>query len=146
MKNTKKNLGGLNFLMQPSQNIDTVKEVQENESSSKNKKESNNSVSDNKNEDNQVSSNKVQGSQVDEQNNLKSPAVISPLKFTRHISNMLYRQFDEQEQKRSFDKIYECGKKIGEGLHSSVYVCYKKQDQERTCPFAVKVTGFDDIE
>ena len=25
-------------------------------------------------------------------------------------------------------------------------MCHKKQDNEKVCPFAVKVTGFDDIE
>ena len=40
MKNRKKNLGGLNFLL-PSKSIETVKEVQENQGSSDKQKESN---------------------------------------------------------------------------------------------------------
>lgn len=58
----------------------------------------------------------------------------------------MYQLYDEQERKRSFGKFYETGKKIGEGLHSSVYICYKKSDSESKQPFAVKVTSFDDIE
>lgn len=80
---------------------------------------------------------------------MASPAIENmprSLRFIKLSSKEVYRQFDEQEQKRQFDKLYDCGKKIGEGLHSSVYVCYQKEDKERTNPFAVKVTGFDDIE
>ena len=54
--------------------------------------------------------------------------------------------YDEQERKRTFEKFYNIGKKIGEGLHSSVYMCYKKADTESKIPYAVKVTSFDDIE
>ena len=42
MKNTKKNLGGLGFLLPPAKPIETVKEVQENESSAAKLKESSN--------------------------------------------------------------------------------------------------------
>ena len=42
MKNTKKNLGGLGFLLPPAKPIETVKEVQENESSAAKLRESSN--------------------------------------------------------------------------------------------------------
>lgn len=38
------------------------------------------------------------------------------------------------------------GKKIGEGLHSSVYTCFRKLDEDELNPLAVKITRFDDQE
>ena len=61
-------------------------------------------------------------------------------------SKNLYQHFDEESKKRQFEHLYQIGKKIGEGLHSSVYMCYSIEDNEKLCPYAVKVTAFDDEE
>jgi serine/threonine protein kinase len=42
--------------------------------------------------------------------------------------------------------VYELGEKIGEGMHSSVYKCFKANDFQQKCPFAVKITREDDEE
>lgn len=45
-----------------------------------------------------------------------------------------------------FHSKYELRKKLGEGHHSQVYLCYSRQDKKRDNPLAVKVSREDDIE
>jgi serine/threonine protein kinase len=45
-----------------------------------------------------------------------------------------------------FSTKYVLDNKIGEGMHSSVYKCYKISDIEKKQPYAVKVTRDDDEE
>ena len=44
----------------------------------------------------------------------------------------------------TFDNLYTLGKKIGEGLHSTVHLCYTKRDPG--IPLAVKISREDDDE
>ena len=55
---------------------------------------------------------------------------------TRHLE-LLENQFESK---------YVLDKKIGEGMHSSVFKCYKIDDIDKLYPFAVKITRDDDEE
>ena len=46
----------------------------------------------------------------------------------------------------TFEAKYILDKKIGEGMHSSVYRCYLKEDEKKMTPYAVKITRDDDEE
>ena len=46
---------------------------------------------------------------------------------------------------RSFESKYELGKKLGEGMHSVVYICHPRLGP-RNHPLAVKVSREDDEE
>ena len=54
-------------------------------------------------------------------------------------------EFEHQELV-GFDAKYTRDKKLGEGMHASVYRCYKKDDVLKEFPFAVKVSRDDDEE
>lgn len=68
------------------------------------------------------------------------------MSFIKHSSNQIYNLYNEQNKKTQFETLYDLDKKIGEGMHSSVYICYKKLDPQKITPYAVKVTSFDDEE
>jgi len=48
--------------------------------------------------------------------------------------------------KTQFESKYILESKIGEGMHSNVFKCFKIEDNEKLFPFAVKVTRDDDEE
>ena len=45
-----------------------------------------------------------------------------------------------------FEGKYKLDKKIGEGMHSQVYLCYRNDDTDRAKPLAVKISREDDEE
>tara|TARA_B110001450_G_C17162291_1_gene295800 strand:+ start:164 stop:307 length:144 start_codon:yes stop_codon:yes gene_type:complete len=45
-------------------------------------------------------------------------------------SKKLMVDFEENE-KHSFASKYEMGKKLGEGMNAVVYLCYKKEDEDK---------------
>ena len=55
------------------------------------------------------------------------------------------KEFDEQE-KTGFYANYTKDKKLGEGMHASVYRCFKMEDVLKEFPFAVKISREDDEE
>lgn len=46
----------------------------------------------------------------------------------------------------SFETKYDLDVVLGQGMHATVYKCFKKDDKERLNPFAVKVIREDDEE
>lgn len=63
----------------------------------------------------------------------------------RESSRRLILKYEEQEDKK-FETKYILDKKIGEGMHSSVYKCFLQEDTRKLTPFAVKITRDDDEE
>lgn len=47
---------------------------------------------------------------------------------------------------KQFEASYIKGQKIGEGMHSQVFQCYKITDKNKQFPYAVKITRDDDEE
>jgi serine/threonine protein kinase len=63
----------------------------------------------------------------------------------KESSRRLVLKYEEQKTKL-FDSKYMLDKKIGEGMHSSVYKCFLIEDTRKLTPFAVKITRDDDEE
>lgn len=57
--------------------------------------------------------------------------------------NSNFSDFNSHSQ---FDSEFRLGKKIGEGMHSEVFQCFKHNDILSQNPFAVKITREDDEE
>lgn len=52
----------------------------------------------------------------------------------------------EENEKIKFESKYVSGKLLGQGMHASVYKCFKIDDEEKTTPYAVKISKEDDEE
>ena len=67
------------------------------------------------------------------------------LEGNRRKGQEIQQKFQEQED-NCFDAKYVLGEKLGEGMHASVFKCWKKNDVDRIHPYAVKFSRESDEE
>ena len=74
-----------------------------------------------------------------------SDAASLRMDFIRNNANIMQEQFDEVE-KTKFASKYVQANLLGQGMHASVYKCFKIEDVDKSTPYAVKISKEDDEE
>ena len=63
-----------------------------------------------------------------------------------HTKSMQLQTDIAAQEAKSFETYYTKDGKLGEGMHASVFKCFKLEDTKKERPFAVKISRDDDIE